>query len=205
MTIGITFKETMAGAFALGATTPEEGETRGKADGTTLAMHAKVEIPDLDAFIADPEHVGGLSGTIDYSPLAIAIKAPGGVFNLFAPADEPGLKYMVYELGFDYRGTPRYLAGKKHVRDDAGFDMWADTTTLHTTLHEGTDASGPVIGAGILKLDAGAFAALMTTVRVSGTSNPVEQAMAVAKFGQFFTGELWDTYGPKFGQMMPGG
>ena len=205
MPIGITFKETMAGAFALGANEPTAGEARGKAEGTTLAMHARVEIPDLDAFIEDADHAGKLSGTIDFAPLGIALKAEDGAFNLFSPSGKPGLKYMVYELGFDHNGAPRYLAGKKHVHDDIGPDMWSDTTTLMTTLHEGAKADGPVIGAGVLKLDAGAFASLMTTVRVTGTDNPVEQTMAVAKFGRFFMGELWDTYAPRFAASGLGG
>ncbi len=199
MPIGITFKETMAGAFALGENSPEAGEARGKAQGLTLAMHARIEIPDLDAFIADPDHAGDLSGTVDFSPLAIAMTAPTGVFRLFQPSDDPKLKYMVYELGFSHDDRPLYLAGKKHVHDDAGLDMWSDTTTLLTRLHAGPDTQGDVIGAGILRLNTGALASLMSTVRVTGTDNPLEQAGAVAKFGQFFMGELWDSYAPRFG------
>ncbi|WP_321501335.1 hypothetical protein [Breoghania sp.] len=200
MPIGITFKETMAGAFALGEASPQAGEERGKAQGLTLAIHARVEIPDLDAFIADPDHCGKLSGTVDFSPLGIGLTASQGVFNLFQPSDDPKLKYMVYELGFSHDGHPLYLAGKKHVRDDAGFDMWSDTTTLLTHLHEGENAQGGVIGAGVLRLNGGALASLMSTIRVIGTDNPLEQAGAVAKFGQFFMGELWDSYAPRFGQ-----
>ena len=34
-------------------------------------------------------------------------------------------------------------------------------------------------------------------MRVTGTDDPLERAATVAEFGQFFMGELWDTYGPE--------
>lgn len=196
MAIGITFDETMAGHFALNEADPEAGADRGENNGTTLAMHATVTIEDLDAFIADPKHQGGLKGTIDFAPLGMGMKAKSGVFNLFSPSKSADLKYMVYEMAFRHDGKPRYLAGKKHVHDDVGVDLWSDTTTLFTTLHDGEDASAPVIGAGVLRLDMGDFLKLMSTIKVTGTRSAVERATAVAKFGQFFMGELWDIYGP---------
>lgn len=195
MPIGITFDETMAGAFALGSDDPEAGAAAGEAAGTELAMHATVSIPDLDAFIADPAHPGGLTGNIDFPPLGQGIPADSGVFKLFSPSGETDMKYMVYELAFQHDGQPRYLAGKKHVRDDRGFDMWSDTTTLFTTLHDGGDANAPAIGAGVLRLDMVDFTKLMSTIRVTGTDDAADKAAAVAKFGRFFMGELWDTYG----------
>lgn len=197
MAIGITFDETMQGDFALNETEPEAGAEKGRAARTTLAMHATVTIADLDAFIADPKHQGGLKGAIDFAPLGMGLKAQSGVFNLFSPGRSSDLKYMVYELAFRHGGKPHYLAGKKHVRDDFGFDLWADTTTLFTTLHEGADAKAPVVGAGVLKLDMGDFMKLMSTIRVTGTRSAADKAAAVAKFGQFFMGELWDIYGPE--------
>lgn len=195
MPIGIRFRETMAGAFALGAATPEDGVAAGEAAGTRLAMHAVVDIADLDGFIADPRHRGGLTGTIDFPPLGTAISAGSGNFNLFSPTDDPAMKHMVYELAFEHDGSHRYLAGHKNVRDDPGFDMIADTTTLFITLHEGGDKDGSVIGAGILKLDMFDLARLVSTITVTGTDDAGEMAAAVARFGRFFLGELWDTYG----------
>ncbi|NKB54835.1 MAG: hypothetical protein GKS00_00705 [Alphaproteobacteria bacterium] len=198
MPIGITFDETMAGAFALGQTDPEKGADAGEAHGTALTMNASVKIADLDKFIAQPKHQGSLTGSIDFPPLGEGMKAKSGIFNLFSPSGEPNLKYMVYELAFMAGKEPYYLAGKKHVRDDFGFDLWSDTTTLYTTLHKGKDASGSVAGAGVLRLDMGDFLRLMSTIKVTGTKSKAAQAAAVAKFGSFFMGELWDIYGPEF-------
>lgn len=198
MPIGITFKETMAGPLALGETDPEQGAEKGEHMDTSLTMNATVTIDDLDAFISDPAHLASLAGAIDFPPLGERSEASSGLFNLFSPADDPKLKYMVYELALQCDGGPRYLAGKKYVRDDPGFDLWSDTTTLYTTLHEGGNASGSLIGAGILRLDIGDFLRLISTITVTGTDSKMEQAAAVAKFGKFFMGELWDTYSPEF-------
>ncbi len=195
MSHGITFGETMAGPFALGETRSEGGRDKGKQAGTELTMNANVTIPDLDAFIADPDHLGGLSGTVDFAPLGSGLAATRGVFNLFSPTGEPGMKHMIYELAIVSDGTPYYVAGHKRVRDDRGFDLWSDTTTLHTTLHEGDSKDGAVIGAGVLTLGVPDLASLLSTVRVTGTDNPLEMAATIAKFGTFFMGELWNTYG----------
>jgi hypothetical protein len=101
---------------------------------------------------------------------------------------------MVYELAFSHGGKPYYLAGKKEVHDDPGFDLWKDTTTLYTTLHEGTSKAGPVVGAGVLRLGVADLADLVSTMRATGARGVVESAEAIAIFGRLFMGELWDSY-----------
>jgi len=193
-TPGISFRETMAGFFALDATDPDAGAATGKARDTELAMHASINIRDLDSFIADPEHLGDIAGSIDFLPLGTGMPASHGVFNLFSPADDPDTKYMIYELGFEHDGLQYYLAGRKTVRDDPGFDMLSDTTTLHTTMHRGQDNTGEVIGAGVLKLGVAELARLVPTITATNTSSSAESAKTVLKFGKFFLGELWDSY-----------
>ena len=193
---GIAFDETMEGWFALGATTPEDGATRGRRDGTRLAMHARVTIDDLDRFVAVRDHPGGLSGTIDFQPLGLGLPATKGLFQLFAPGPGEDARRMVYELGFAFDGKPHYLAGEKRVRNDPGLDLWKDTTTLYTTLHRGEDRSGPVIGAGILSLGVPQLIALMSTLRPINGGD----LMTIATFGRFFAGALWELYAPHLGK-----
>lgn len=190
---GVTFRETMAGPFRLGLVDP-----KAVPDGAPeLAMHAVVEIDDIEAFRADPQHKARLSGTIDYPPLGTGLVAPSGVFGLFSPSHDPKLAYMVYELAFEHAGKPHYLAGKKHVLVGAPWKLWGETTTLYTTLHEGRDASGRVIGAGTLSLGVGALLRLLTTV--GGTPAAPARSLwqrigAIASFFTFFSGELVRTY-----------
>jgi hypothetical protein len=192
---GIQFKEVMAGGFALGVKVPSEGLHQGNRLDTALAIHVTVAIDDMDRLINEPEHAAQLSGTIDFAPMGMGIEANCGVFNLFCPTNEPKLKLMIYELGFEHEGEAYYLAGKKEVRDDPGFDLWSDTTTLLTQLHKGTDKSGDVVGAGILTLGVTDLIKLVSTITVTNADSATDKLKTISKFGSFFLGELWDTYG----------
>jgi cholesterol oxidase len=192
--IGISFREVMSGGFVLGETDPAAGEKRGHAEGSEMTMHAAIDIQDIDRFIAEAEHPGALTGTLDFTPFGDGLAATSGIFNLFNPTDDPKLKLMVYEMGFQHGGKSYYLAGQKNVRQDPIFDLWKATTTLYSKLHEGTDKSGPVVGAGILSLGVRQLIQLLSTVKAPGATSFTETSEAVAKFGRFFLGELWDTY-----------
>ncbi|WP_339723294.1 patatin-like phospholipase family protein [uncultured Paraglaciecola sp.] len=192
--LGIQFKETMAGGFCLDVKEPKQGSSRGKHKGFELAMHAQVDIDDIQRFVEDPNHAGRLSGSIDFTPMGVGMVAHSGIFNLFYPDSQPDMKLMVYELGFNYNGQEFYLAGKKEVRDDPGFDLWSDTTTLFTQLHQGTDKNAPIVGAGILSLGIKDLLKLVSTVTVLNAQSNKDKVATVAKFGQFFMGELWDSY-----------
>ncbi|MDB5802552.1 MAG: hypothetical protein JWL63_3491 [Rhodocyclales bacterium] len=192
--VGIAFRETMAGHFALGAGDPKAGAALGKTSNIQLAMHASIDVEDIEAFIADPQHVSGLSGHIDFPPLGLNIPASHGVFALFMPGDEPGLRWMVYELGFQHGGKDYYLAGKKEVRVASPLAMWSATTTLYTRLHEGRDASGPVVGAGVLSLGVSALMSLASTFHATNAPSIGKSMGAVGKFIGFFTRSLVSTY-----------
>jgi hypothetical protein len=196
--LGITFREMMSGPFALGETDPAAGAERGQRSGTKLTMHATVTVRDVQRFIADPKHAGELVGEVDFPAFGDGIPARRGVFNLFSPGGDPQLKHMVYELAFEHAGQRYYLAGKKEVRDDKGFDLLSDTTTLYTRLHQGDDASGPVVGAGVLRLAMKDFASLLATIRPIGASSAGDGTEAVLRFAKFFAGQLIDTYGGVF-------
>lgn len=194
MPVGFSFSEKMAGPFVLGESDPREGRSRGRREGSELAMRVTVAIDDLDRFLGDPDHPGELSGHVDFSPWGDGIEASRGTFQLFSPAGEPELKLMVYELALEHGGEPWYLAGKKEVRDDPGFDLWSDTTTLFTRLHRGSDTSGEVAGAGVLTLGVGDLLRLVSTMQAPGAGSKAEAARAVRRFGSFFLGELWERY-----------
>jgi len=184
---GLTFRETMSGPVALGASDPEAGAADPNAK--TLAIHCEISIDDVDRFVADPDHTGSITGSVEYEPFGGTLPVSRGIFNLFSPGG-PNERLMQYRLAFEHDGKPYFLDGAKHVHDDPGFDVWKDTTTLHTVLHEGSDASGPVVGAGILSLGVEALARMMSTMRPVGGG--IEPLM---KFGKVFLGSLWEGYG----------
>ena len=190
--IGITFKELMSGGFALGETDPKAGAAKGQ--DTVLAMHGTITIDDVDAFINDPNHAGVLDVVMDWPPFGTGLSAPKGVFNLFSPSGDPKLKLMVYEWGLEHDGKAYYFAGHKNVQVHPLIDVWKDTTTLYTQLHEGTDKNGPVVGAGIISLSLQELIKMGGNFKALNAPSAEAGAAAVAKFGKFFMGELWDTY-----------
>jgi len=192
--VGIRFREQMSGPFALGETDPQAGADKGGAAKTIFTMRATVDIHDLDRFIADPDHLGSITGEVDFPPIGAALSSKTGVFNLFSPSGDPRTKYMVYELGFAGGDKDYYMAGKKLVKDDPVLEMWSGTTTLFTVLHEGSDASGPVIGAGILHLSLLGLLKMVPTMTVTGAATVGQKAAALEKFGRFFAGKLYDSY-----------
>jgi predicted acylesterase/phospholipase RssA len=191
---GVSFREMMAGAFAMGESDPRAGAMSGAGSNTRLTMHAAIDVSDIAAFVADPQHRGGLTGWIEFAPLGERLVASTGVFQLFAPSGDPHLKWMVYELGFRAQGKEYYLAGKKEVRQGSVFRMWRDTTTLYTQLHEGRDSSGRVVGAGVLTLGVGDLLRLLSTFHATNAATFVARWKAVRGFAGFFMRELWASY-----------
>jgi hypothetical protein len=183
---GISFRESMSGALNLSEPHPQAG--------ANLVMHASIQIDDIQAFVADPQHLAGLNGHIDYPPFGMAIPAEIGVFGLFTPSGDPELTYMVYELGFQHQGQAYYLAGKKHVRIGMPWQLWSATTTLYVKLHAGSDATGPVIGNGVLRLGVSELLKLLMTMHPTNTRSLWQNVRAYGSFLGFFASELLRTY-----------
>jgi cholesterol oxidase len=91
-------------------------------------------------------------------------------------------------------GKSYFFEGFKLVRDDPGFDMWSDTTTLYITLREGESSEAAVLGKGILKIRPTDFARQMTTMQIKNARNAAQMLAANARFGRFFSGALFDSY-----------
>jgi hypothetical protein len=136
---------------------------------------------------------------MDWAPFGVDLPALGGVFNLFSPTGDPKLKLMIYEWCVQHEGKPYYFAGQKDVQVHPLFDIWKDTTTLYTKLHEGTDKSGKVVGAGILDLTPRELMRMTGTFTALNANTVEESLRATTAFGRFFLGELWETYVKKAG------
>jgi predicted acylesterase/phospholipase RssA len=192
---GIAFREKMEGWFSLNTTDPEDGAKRGEEEGNILSLHAAIYIRDMAGFMDDTHHAGFLDGHISFNAFDAYLPAQKGVFNLFVDEkNDVETKWMIYEMGFSHEGTNYYLAGKKEVRDDPGFDLWEDTTTLKVRLFEGSDNTGKIAGAGILKLSMKELVKLLRSMHTIDVGSSVESLNVVANFGAFFLGELWGTY-----------
>jgi cholesterol oxidase len=105
---------------------------------------------------------------------------------------------MKYRLYFtDGAGQPRTLSGWKNVHHGPPTQIWPDTSTLFFRVlaghvPEGEDQHAQIVGAGTLHIELADFAHQLTTFRTHGPHH----LTALAQFGKFFAGELWDVYGP---------
>jgi cholesterol oxidase len=128
------------------------------------------------------------------------ITATDGVFNLFvADPDHLDTKLMKYRMTLTTAQGRRYLfTGFKSVHDDRGLDTWADTTTLFVTIQDGDGDDGPVAARGILRIELPDFERQLRTLRVTNATSTAERLEATARFGRYFAGVLYDTYGGVF-------
>lgn len=190
---GLVFSETMSGPFALGETDPARGAAARRTP-TPLTMRVAITIADVAAFARDRSHTAQLSGVVTWAPLGQPLRAEHGVLRLFAPNDARTSRVMYYGLPFTHRGRARYLVGVKHVLGFSISRMWCETTTLYTRLHDGADESAPVIGAGILRLGPLDLLRTLPTMRPTPSAGAMRGAATLARFGEFFVGQLWDSY-----------
>jgi predicted patatin/cPLA2 family phospholipase len=203
----LRFTEEMKGHAARGVTDPAAGDTKGRADGTPLAVRLTVSMNDLDRFITDPGHQASANGWVE-SPL-IGGRRPvaDGIVNLLVSDADPTYKEMRYRLFFtDDKGAPLTLTGVKNIHDDGGFDIWPDTTTLYTTILPGTvrndDASMVPVAAGIIRIHWDDFLRQLTTFQ-SDAPTLGQRIAAINRFGVFFFGKIWDVFLRQFVEYSP--
>ncbi len=179
----LTFAEVMRGALA---------------DGPGLVLRLTVTVDDVDAFIDSPDHRAAVRGAVDCDPLGGRLSVREGWFNLFVPGGRPGRRRMLYHLHLDGpQGRPLTLTGRKEMGDEPGPDLWADTTTLAVEVHPGRQAPGEEPGtaplcSGVVRVGRLDFVRQLASMRATGPA----PLTALARFGEFFAGELWGVYGP---------
>lgn len=202
----LSFTEEMKGFVAFGERDYADGFDKGRESGVSLMFHLTITATELDRFLADPKHEAEAVGWIECEQLGGRRPVDRGIFNLFVDSEEPRTTHMLYRLPFvDGLGNPMTLAGFKVLRDDPGFDVWADTSTLYTSVLRGhveaapgaaedSDA-GERAAVGIINIHLSDFARQLTTFRVRGGS-PTDNLGGLARFGGLFLGKLWEQYGP---------
>ena len=197
--LGIKFTEAMEGYFSTHVTADFVGAAKqGKEDGSTFRFVVTVELDDVETMMTNPEHKAKLFGTVAAPALAPeAMTVANGEFYLFVgDPDVPNTRLMRYRMNMESEDGRVYsLDGRKRVHDDAGVDMWADVTTLFITVYEGADGTGKMIGKGILKILPKDMQQQMRTMQVTNARNVQERLDTLARFGEFFAGELYDVYG----------
>jgi cholesterol oxidase len=195
---GVSFTETMRGYISqVEKSDFKKAYEEGKKSNSPFDFTLTIQSQDVEAFDADSNHKAELIGTVNCPALsAHPITAVDGVFNLFVRDDAEGkVKLMKYVMKLNtYEGASFYFYGYKEIKDDKGFDMWSDTTTLFITIYDSSDDMGNVKAMGILKIAMGDFMKQLQTMKAINADNTKESISSVSKFGKLFAGEVWETY-----------
>ncbi|MDH2427148.1 GMC family oxidoreductase [Sphaerisporangium sp. TRM90804] len=194
----LSFTEEMRGRLSPGTSGPRLAGATGREDAEAFEFRLTITVDDVDRFLGEPAHLARAEGWVDAASCGGRRPVERGWFNLFAPGDEPDHREMRYRLWFsDDQGRPRTLAGVKDVRHGPATRLWLDTSTLHTRLLEGhvtedEDDGARVVGAGTLHIQPMNLAETLKSFHTEGPRG----VSALARFGRFFVGQLWDVYGP---------
>jgi len=197
----LSFTEEMKGYITVGENDYDDGFKQGKKDDTYIMFHLTIKLDDVDKFVTDPKHEAIAEGYVECKTLGGKLAVEKGVFNLFVHEKDYEQKKMLYRLFFkDADGNPLTLSGFKDVKDDPGFDLWSDTTTLFTRIFKGhieaEDEDGAeLLGSGIIKIYLHDFLKQVTTFKVDGPGLTLaDKSAALIRFGKLFLGKLWDVY-----------
>jgi hypothetical protein len=208
----VRFTEEMLGHVTFGESDFARGAQTGRDGSEFLKFHLTIEVADMERFSHDPMRQAGAVGYLQCDGLGGRLPVEKGVFNLFVDSG-PGVKRMLYRLWFrDGVGHPLTLTGYKLVENDAGFDLWKDTTTLFTKVlkghvDEGGDATAELVASGILRIRVQDFAKQLTTFRAGGAGGIGAKLGGLIKFGVIFVGQLAEVYlrkGRRNGQVAQG-
>ena len=194
----VRFTEEMLGHVTFGETDFARGAKPDRDGSTPFKFHLTIEVADIDSFTRDPLRPATATGWVQCDALGGKLAVEQGWFNLFVDV-EPGVKHMLYRLWLrDGVGHPVTMTGFKLVKDDAGFDVWKDTTTLFTRIlqghvPEGGDEAATVLASGVIVIRARDFAKQLTTFRAGGPSLGA-QLGGLVKFGVIFAQQLAEAY-----------
>ena len=193
----VQFTEEMLGHVTFDETDYNRGANADRPGASFFKFHLTIAVDDIARFGGDARREAGTFGWVESDALGGRLPVEHGVFNLFVDI-EPGTKHMLYRLFFrDGVGHPLTMSGFKLVRDDAGFDVWRDTTTLFTRVYRGhvsaaEEADAELVASGVLRIRMRDFAKQLTTFR--GGPGPVAGLGAIARFGIIFMRQLFEAY-----------
>ena len=200
---GVTFSEKLEGWIGARELDVNQGVITGRRDDTRLLLELEMDVPDVDAVVFDTGSPAQARGFVSSPLLGGRCEVlEGSTFHLLQARPEHRSFRMLYRLFVrDAGGAPVTVSGFKVVFDDRGWDVWTDTTSLHTRLLRGhldkdaEDRAGAdeVLGAGIVEITLPVFLRLM-----AGMKGDVGDRL---RFGRAFFGTLWDVYSGRAGSI----
>jgi hypothetical protein len=190
----MSFSEDMKGNFAFGDLPYAQAEQIGKQRNQAISFHANMKIDNMDRFLNSPGHEARIEGYINYPPLGGQLPITSGKFNLFAVDPDTGDRQMRYQITFKGKDGKTYLLdGIKNIKDEAGFDVFSDNTTLFTKIYEGGTTSGRVVSTGVMHISLWDTLRLVQSINVQAPDQTTK-LKALSGFGKFFMGTLFYEY-----------
>jgi hypothetical protein len=191
---GLRFSEVMTGMITMGITDPVDGYKNDAA--IAMRLHATVTLPNLAAFIKDPNHKGQWRASGSIPVLGADVIAMGdGDFGLFRRAfrEGRGVREMVYDTSFSVGGQQYKMRGRKYVEPSPPWRLWPATTTLYIQLFAPSGKAEPV-AAGVLRLTLWAFIRQLHSMEVIGKFGWFDRCSHKLSFYRFFVSSLAKTY-----------
>lgn len=161
-----------------------------------------VHLHELDAFIAAPEPQAPLTGRLQLSPAVAAGVAAVVAAGLAEPRPvhggsctqktlPDGAREIVYRMQLPLGERSITLVATQTWRDDPGFDLWQDLSTLSVQLSDGDQAWH----GGQLRLALPDLKRWLATVQATETRSLAEATRTVGRYAKFLLRELADVYG----------
>lgn len=193
---GVQFTEKMTGYFSPSEKHDyEKALAVGRNEQSSFEFTLTITIPDIDAFVEDPNHRAGMFGTVRANRLSEApMTISNGQFKLFVKHVEK-VKRMCYDMILHTEeGRNFFFSGFKEIEDERGPDMWSDTSVLYITLYDGEGPEAPVLGKGILHIEITDFTKQLGTMKAIHPKSTRDAVSAIGKFGKLFAGNIWESY-----------
>ena len=192
---GLRFSEVMIGMITMGITDPVEGYAN---DGAiAMRLHATVTLPNLPAFIKDPNHKGQWRASGSIPVLGGDVVGMGdGDFGLFRRAIRAGkgVRELVYDTTISVGDEQYKMRGRKYVEPSPPWRVWPATTTLYVELFPVRGGTGEPVAAGILRLTLSAFIRQLLSMQVIGGFGWFQGCSQKLSFYRFFVSSLINTY-----------
>lgn len=184
-TTGLRFSESLAGYLGQGADFWDAYHS-GQASGGFAQFWVTVRIPDLDGFLADPEHAASMTGRLTVAALGRVPVQEGRICLFVRQGRERRLRYA---LPFAVNGVRYLLRGEKHIRGPRS-QLWRQMTTLYAELARLDEGPGEVLSRGVLRIGAGQVLRQALSFRPVGTIIPLSGLRDLVRFLRFCSAEM---------------
>jgi predicted acylesterase/phospholipase RssA len=194
--IGVRFSETLKGFVGFSATEFEGGFEQGKGEGTALTVHLDVFIENLDEFLALPEHRSRIQGSIECARMGGTRPIDAGTLRLLVDSGDPSRKQIKYQVSFsNASGTAYEFSAEKDLIHQLQDDPWQEVSTAFVKLcaSAGHGNETSPVAVGIIRSSFLGEIEQVASLRVEAPT-AAARAHALARFGAFYFGRLWDVY-----------